>query len=257
MTKKRKKREIDKINTSKHRNINIGIILAVAFFILVIAVFTQKTVATPVGLNWSTPTTDTGPTFTPESRSDSGGTITTLVANATQQDTNWKAYIGNVSGKLTLDSSTGKTIYDWDLSTVTGEVYASRYSSINWSQINCSTAAIDTNEMNNLSMAASDSDSLIKTFNESNHTAFMVGTRNMTNCNYTAMYVNDTRPLVNSTSVFQEVLLGDSDSKLVYTTVINHDKMGYNANMYDFQMIVGENGDSATPKTYYFWAELG
>ena len=42
-----------------------------------------------------------------------GGSITTVVLNATTQDTRWKAYVGNVSGKTAVayfDCLTGKTV---------------------------------------------------------------------------------------------------------------------------------------------------
>src|SRR3989338_3554648 len=67
-----------------------------------------------------------------------GGYIFTTSLNSVQQNTRWKGYVGNVSGTLTLDDANDNTLFQWSLSTVTGEVYATRASgNINWSGINC------------------------------------------------------------------------------------------------------------------------
>src|SRR3989344_8533797 len=58
----------------------------------------------------------------------SGGYIFTINLTGETQNARWKAFIGNASGVLTLDDSSGNTIYDWTLSTTTGEVYATRQS---------------------------------------------------------------------------------------------------------------------------------
>src|SRR3989338_9850945 len=52
-----------------------------------------------------------------------GGSFTTLVLNATTQTPRWKAYVGNVTGKLALDDASAKSIFDWSLASGTGEVY--------------------------------------------------------------------------------------------------------------------------------------
>ena len=237
------------------RKIEKVLLLVLAFFIIVSSI---KVLALPGTVTVTYNDTGSAPAITPANRSDNGGTINTIVFDTLQQDYNWKAYVGNITGSYTLDDATGKTIYSWALTgfTITGEVYASRYNSITWAQINCSNGTSTLNEMSNLSMGGTDADSISRTFNETSHEAFLVGTRNMTGCNCTATYLNDTRQTVNSTSKFQEVLLADNASRMVYTTVINNDQLGYNADTFDFQMIVAENGESTTPQTYYFWAEL-
>jgi len=196
----------------------------------------------------------------PGERNDSGGTITTLVLSTTQQDTAWKAYVGNISGMLTLDDASGATIYNWQLSTgtTTGEVYASRSSSVTWSVINCSNQSHIDTEQTALSFASSDADSINKTFNGTAHTSFIVNTRNMTGCRYTPTYVNDSAQPQNTSALFQEVLLSDG-SNFVYSTIIESGQPnGYNsANNYHFQMIVAQSKDTITPTPYYFYIELG
>ena len=69
----------------------------------------------------------------------SGGSITTVILNTSAQNLKWKAFVGNVTGTLTLDDTSNNTIFDWSLTDVIGEIYSTRYSgSINWSGINCS-----------------------------------------------------------------------------------------------------------------------
>src|SRR5690606_17372311 len=73
-----------------------------------------------------------GQAIDPANRTDDGGSITTLVVDALQQTTRWKAYIGNITGTLTLDDSTGNTIFQWalDETDVTGEIYSSTSNSV-------------------------------------------------------------------------------------------------------------------------------
>jgi hypothetical protein len=46
-------------------------------------------------------------------REDPKGTITTITLNSVQQNTKWKAYIGNVTGTLVLRDSDDYSIYEW------------------------------------------------------------------------------------------------------------------------------------------------
>ena len=54
-----------------------------------------------------------------------------------QQDSKWKAYIGNVSGSLRLSDSNSQSIYEWTFTTITGEVFATRNQTITWSGVKC------------------------------------------------------------------------------------------------------------------------
>ena len=59
-----------------------------------------------------------------------GGSFTTLLLNATTQTPRWKAYVGNVTGRFTLTDNVNSTIYDWQIASIAGKVYASRNNSI-------------------------------------------------------------------------------------------------------------------------------
>jgi hypothetical protein len=191
---------------------------------------------------------------------DEKGTITVITLDSNQQDYKWKAYVGNVTGKLALDDASTKTIYDWTLGTPTGEIYVSRASSVAWANVICADQTVIDNEQSALGMIGSDSDNINKTFSYTAHQSILVGTNNIANstCRSTATYISDLPQTVDESANFQEVLLSDSlTGSLVYTTMIENDVNGYNDETYDFQLLVAENESSATPTLYYFFVELG
>ncbi|MGV8141647.1 MAG: hypothetical protein ACP5NW_04370, partial [Candidatus Woesearchaeota archaeon] len=133
----------------------------------------------------SVPTAPTAPTYISNTTYTSGvvnrsndtkGTITTITLSATQQDYKWKAYVGNVSGKLALANAAGTAIYDWNTGTPRGEVYISRFSNINWNTINCADQSSINTEQAGLGMSSSAMDNINATFNYTTHASFDVGT---------------------------------------------------------------------------------
>jgi hypothetical protein len=194
---------------------------------------------------------------------DIKGTITTITLDANQQDYKWKAYVGNVTGKVALDNANGQSIYDWNLGTSGGgEVYVSKYSNINWNNISCVDQPSIDAEQASLSMSAIGADNINSTFNFTNHRSFNVGAnsglRNMSGCRSTATYINDTAQAMGSGAFFQEILLRDSNTgNMVYATFIESAHQGYDNQQYDFQLLVAENESATVPTLYYFWVELG
>jgi hypothetical protein len=199
-------------------------------------------------------TTDSGPTNPSVYRNDSGGALTTLKLNFTQQNFRWKAYIGNVSGRYVLQDSSNYSIYDWTLSSTSGEVYATRASSVSWSAAACATPAQITTEQTAINQNSSNTDTIVATFDAKLHDSFTVGTVNIAadSCNSTATNVNSG----SQTAVFQEVLLHDQASAFVYASILDYNTTGYNTLRYDFQMIVPEDDITAGNTGYYFYVEL-
>jgi hypothetical protein len=189
---------------------------------------------------------------------DARGTITLVVMNVTQQTSYWKAYVGNVSGKITLDDEYNFTIYDWKLAVAGGQVYATRKATtVGWTNVRCANKTMVENEQALINHTAIRTDSLNKTFGKHNHVQFYVGGLQFktSSCNYTAhTYVSDAP----QSSSFTEVLLYDSEGYIVYTSVLNRSIAGYNNGRYDFQMLVGEKGQGGfqVPVSYYFYVEL-
>jgi len=188
-----------------------------------------------------------------------GGRIATLNLNATIQDPRWKAFVGNVTGKFTLDDSSGSTIYDWTLSSVTGRVYATRNdTSVTWGSINCSN--FTSLEQENINMNHSNADdNITSTFNTSagaTHNALYVGSKYIpaNTCPTLNVYRNGGV----DDNYWEEMALYDTVN-IVYAAIIDDDEIGFDSNTYDFQMIVPENGlPSFTGATaYYIYLELG
>lgn len=188
-----------------------------------------------------------------------GGSFTNLMFNATSQNYKWKAYVGNVTGKLTLDDSTNYTIYDWSFSSITGKVYASRNASVDWNSISCANTSTLTKEDSELNISSTSIDSINSTFNMSTHKSFYAANTQIQNstCPAIATYVNDTTQTINESAKFQEILLRDTGNNLIYTSIIDSNTIGYDNNRYDFQMIVANDESIAAPTPYYFFVELG
>jgi hypothetical protein len=188
-----------------------------------------------------------------------GGTFTTLLLNTTGQTYRWKAYVGNISGKLALADATNKSIFDWTITSVTGEVYATRSNTaIDWNSVMCADSALIDNEDIFMNMSLSSPDTINKTFNTTIHKSFYVGANKISNstCRAIATYVNGVPQAPTESSVFQEILLKDGSSNLIYTTLVNSSTIGYNNQKYDFQMILAENEYQSIPTTYYLYVEL-
>lgn len=189
----------------------------------------------------------------------SGGTITTVFLNATTQNPRWKAYVGNVTGTMTLDDANDNTVFDWSLTRIQGEVYATRFSgSVNWSGINCSTTE-QIEQENALMNHSYPDDNITATFDESTHGELYVGTRQIleNTCSSLHTYVNST----SQASSFEEVVLNDGDdatSNVVFATPLEDSVQGFDNSAYDFQMILPENGlpTYSSSTAYYFYVEL-
>ena len=235
--------------------IGIMIILLFAFELVLV----DRALAVPAGPSITYVSNTTSISNVTNRSADIKGTITTLTMSANQQDYKWKAYVGNISGGLALDNANGKSIYDWSLTTITGEVFVTRASSVNWNVVGCVNQTVIDSEQSSLGMPSTAQDNINSTFNFTNHRSFLVGSvLNMTGCRSTATYINDAAQVMGPNAFFQEVLLKDnSTNSLIYSTLIENDHQGYTGiDNYDFQMIVAENESNTLPTQYFFFVEL-
>ena len=198
------------------------------------------------------------------------GNVTALNINSTRLTSRWQGYYGNVTGAITLDDASNNTLYNWQLASPQGEVYASNGSesgAVTWTNVFCF------NYSNNLSdgqpvvqrfngtdleraigASTTDKDSVNSTFNSTFTGTFQVGgitISSSSGCRQTTLFVNDQYQQTD----FIEVLLTDNNS-IVYTALLEQDATGFSGSTLDFEMIVGENGDIASATTYYFFVEL-
>ncbi|MFH1316011.1 MAG: hypothetical protein ABII01_00675 [Candidatus Woesearchaeota archaeon] len=246
------------MNQSSFKDFGINFkIMLITIFSMVLLINMPFIMAVPSGPNIDLIRNQTLSPSSAHMINTSGGSITTMVLNSTTQNIRWKAFVGNITGKLTLDDGDGYSVFDWSISTFVGEVYATRSPNyIGWSNINCSTVSNISNEEIALNHTANPNDNISTTFNAQDHSSFYVGHVMIPsdNCYSVHTYVNAS----NQSADFEEVLLHDGTS-MVYSTVIENDVKGYRPNeTFDFQMIVPEVGlnswTSSTP--YYFYVEL-
>ncbi|MBR9675662.1 hypothetical protein GOV05_01500 [Candidatus Woesearchaeota archaeon] len=231
----------------------------IVIFLLVLTLTTVSFANIPTG---PTITYNTSETINPTPSTlinTSGGSFTTLLLNMSSQNYRWKAYVGNVSGKLTLDDSGNKTIYDWQFSVITGNVYATRNSTNpDWSNISCANRNSVYGEETYLNINTTKEDSINTTFRNSVHKTFYAANNLIQNstCPAIATYVNDSSQSSGENAVFQEVLLEDTNGILIYTTIIENNVLGFDLNPYDFQMIVADDESTDVVTPYYFYVEL-
>jgi len=185
----------------------------------------------------------------------SGGTITTVNIESVTQNPRWKGFVGNVSGRFSLQDSDSFTLYDWTLTSTQGEIYATRNETlVDWNNVYCATAQNITNEQDALGFLWNDADTVNRTFNYTSHRAFYAGDTAISadSCQSTFLYVNSTSQIGN----FTEVLL--HDQSIIYTGLIENSAFGFkNGSKYDYQIIVPDNTNTTAPdEIYYLYIEL-
>ena len=185
---------------------------------------------------------------------DAYGGNTTQISLVTGGITNsWQGYYGSVNGLISLRDNTGAALYDWRLLQQSGKIYASRAEDADFENINCSNASDIANEEAYLGHKITDIDSVSNTFNRQNHPTFSSGTVTIeaNKCRSTNIYVNGTA----QNSTFYEVLISDQYSNLIYAALLTN-QTGFNNETYNFQMLVGDNGNDDVATPYYFFLEL-
>lgn len=227
----------------------------------------------------------------PTSASDKpaeAGNVTRLTIKAETVTQSWQGYYGNVSGKITLDDSAGRTMYEWNLTSPEGEVYAVNYSgTVDWSlnTIHCynysksgggyvSLSALEAS----FGIATHDIDGINETFRKKPqgatgtyyHDQFYVGQNYIDGeskpCPVVYLFngsetnFHDTSAADPSGRIFQEVILYENASDLVIWTALldEEDVNAFDDGPADFEMIVpenGHNGNSAVTQ-YYFYVEI-
>lgn len=246
--------------TKMNKNNFIGVFVNILAIICIIVLFLISLGSSlPSGdISFSSNTTSAFDGYNASNDSAQGGTITTIIFNASQQTMKWKAYIGNISGSLSLRNSDNFTLYDWSLNENLGEIYASRANNVNWSSMNCTNQTLIDNEEALLSFDPSSIDSINNTFNNSVHKGFYVSGTNITNstCRAIMTNINNSDQGLSESGLFQEVLLSDK-TNLVYASILETDLLGYNNQTFDFQMILADTESTSTITTYYFYIELG
>ena len=208
-----------------------------------------------------------GPSADPIEVEAQAGNVTALTINATRITKRWQGYYGNITGTITLDDADNNTLYDWKMASPEGEIYAVNASAVSWPDVFCfnfsnnkSQGQSNLQKFNgtdlegSLGIGPTDGDGVDETFNRTFTGTFQVGSKTINSesgCSLVSLNVNDVADELN----FNETILTDNNS-VIYTTLLEQDKTGFQGSTLDFQMIVGENGDVSGPSTYYFYVEL-
>jgi hypothetical protein len=191
-----------------------------------------------------------------QNASAEAGNATNLDIDSLQLTKSWQGYYGNVTGKILLSDGSNNRMYDWNISSPAGQVYASRSGTVDWTSVNCSSAAQITAERTALGQGVTDADSVANTFTSEGHPGFNIGTNPIAGCKSTTLY-NQTGV---QSSLFWNILLSDTNNQTVYATILDHNKKGFQGSNLDFELLVGEDGhgseaNSVTP--YFFFVDLG
>lgn len=210
--------------------------------------------------------------------SSPGGYIFIMTMDIRQQNTRWKAYVGNVTGTFALDDANTNTFYQWSLTSIAGEVYSTRASgTVTWAQINCTWAAegalraslsnrtIEERENAALGHVNQD-DNITATFDRTNHSSVTIGSIvvGKNQCFTLQTWQNDNEQSFSDSddANFTQIIMYDgtntTNGNVVYVTPIEANIEGFNSNLYDFQMIVPENAGIgfSSSTAYYFYVEL-
>ncbi len=182
-----------------------------------------------------------------------GGNVTEINIQALTVTSSWQGYYGDISGEITLDDANNNTFYNWSMTTVQGEVYATRISSVDWTNVNCTNST----NVTSLGQTAADGDSVSNTFSLTTHPAFNAGSSQILadTCPSTFGYVNNATQSQNWSMV---MLYDYSNNGQIYTSIINSTVVGFDGQTHDFQILVGENEKTGNEGStlYYFWVEL-
>jgi len=218
--------------------------------ILIGLMFTMKTQAQPTAANLTKGNSSRGTNPSVQSAEAQAGNVTRLNIDQTRITDVWQGYYGNVSGEIVLENAAGDNFYDWQYTSLTGEVYATREIITDWTAINCTNSTQWEAEEATLNIVTDAIDGINETYNQNSHDTFQVGARIMENCPSTRPY--------NGSGVYGEfwnVLLNSDENNTVYTAVLAENENAFDNSTADFEILVPVNRTTSTA-TYYIYVEL-
>jgi hypothetical protein len=209
------------------------------------------------------------------------GNITELNFSAVAQTKHWQGYFGEITGTIVLDDANNWTLYNWALTEPKGEIYATvNTTTPDWDNVTC--LNFSNGSIRNLgngsqweayyNMTYNDVDGIDETFNQRRHEAFDIGDV-VTIYNSTCMSTYTFQVDAAQSTRYSEVLLSDSEGRMIFTTLIenkdnanNTDVKGFDNRTHDFQMLVAEDGTgrvggaggpiNTAITTYYFYVDI-
>jgi hypothetical protein len=187
-----------------------------------------------------------------------GGNITHLSVITNSQTKTWQGFVGNITGNLTLSDASNNRLYSWNLTNISGQIYASRNGTINWNQISVQNdCSVDED------LTGKGSDRVSKTFDPSaNNISYSVGNIQINASTTCAALpnVNDTKQKQLGTYLFENTILTrgtvPNGNQSIYVGILQANGVnGFDGQYYNFQLLVPVNKTSGFT-TYYLYAEL-
>lgn len=234
-------------------------VIVIAMLILLTAVIAVRAIPEGVTVAVGTPETKAAASATGGNVTADGGNVTNVNITAITQTGAWQGFFGEVAanGSITLQDASGDVFFSWNATNLSGEIYASRDSGINFALIkpnnNCS--------IDNVLTGFGFSDSVNNTFTNNSNVAISVGNVVINASTACAVYT-----YVNSapqSTSFNEMILSDDvvnatvgGNTSVYATVINSNTVGFDGATHDYQLLVPVNRTAGT-NLYFFFAEIG
>jgi hypothetical protein len=211
--------------------------------------------STPEGVNYTILDSQTKADQSGTQITAQGGNITTLNVASITKTKRWQGFVGNISGQLTLDDAANATLYSWNVTNISGEIYASRNGTIDWTQI-----AVQNDCEVDEDLTGKGSDRVSKTFDPSANTVnFSVGTIQINSSTACAAwpYINDSKQT--TTKLFENIILTrdttPNGNKSIYVGILQNGVAGFDGQQYNFQLLVPVNKTSGFT-TYYLYAEI-
>lgn len=183
------------------------------------------------------------------------GNITWLAITSFQKTRSWQGFVGNMTGGLTLDDTANETMYSWNISDLSGQLYASQNCSIDWTQISTQNDCTVDN-----ALTGPGSDSVSRTYTaSSNQIAYQIYDLEVNASSVCTAwpYVNDSAQ--SGTYLFENTILTagtvPDGNQSIYVANFEYQTNGFDTLLYDFQMLVPVNKSSKFT-TYCLYAEL-
>ena len=183
------------------------------------------------------------------------GNVTWLNVSIKKQTAAWQGFVGNLTNSgLVLDDTSGDRFYSWNLTNMSGEIYASRNASIYWYTISPeNVCAVDE------ALTGKGGDRVSKTFDASANTVnFSVGVIaiNSSSACSALPYISGAKQT--TTNTFENLILSTATgatNNTIYTGILEAGTAGFDGQEYNFQLLVPVNKTTGLT-TYYLYAEV-
>ncbi len=180
------------------------------------------------------------------------GNITHLDIDWSRITNIWQGFYGNISGSISLESGSGAKFYEWNATSMEGEVMATRDSITDWSGVNCTNVTNWETEEAALNIENLSIEGVNETYDTYTHPEFSIGTKT-----FEANTCRAVRPFTTGAAAgnFYNVLLNSDVDTTVYVAILSENTAAYDDNEVDFELLVPVDKDSGTA-TYYFYVEI-